>query len=179
MTPPPDPKPLIDMARRVMHEPPIKDSGMKIYLAGPMSGIPAHNFPAFNDAAKRLRAMGHIVINPAEVHPDTQALGAEPSPEQLWRACMKADIALLIQCDAVAFLPGWEKSRGASLEVYIAKALGLPILDAEAIGVEVRPYNPHECADWDCDPHEAHGEIRQDGTVEPGHARKAEGEDAQ
>ena len=43
-------------------------------------------------------------------------------------------------------------------------------------GVEVRPYNPHECADWEWQQSEAHGEIRQDGTVEPGHARKVEGE---
>lgn len=39
---------------------------MKVYVAGPMRGIPEFNFPAFNLAAKNLRADGHVVFNPAE-----------------------------------------------------------------------------------------------------------------
>ena len=33
----------------------------------------------------------------------------------------------LMKCDGVATLPGWKKSRGAKLEVYIAKALKWPV----------------------------------------------------
>lgn len=39
---------------------------MKIYLAGPMRGIPEFNFPAFHAMACRLRAEGNVVFNPAE-----------------------------------------------------------------------------------------------------------------
>lgn len=89
---------------------------MRIYVAGPMSGYVALNFPAFHAAAARLRAMGWDVVNPAEVNPD---------PNARWADCMRADIRELMTCDEVALLPGWENSRGATLEHHIARALGM------------------------------------------------------
>lgn len=89
---------------------------MKIYVAGPMTGIEDLNFPAFNQAASMLRNLGHEVINPAEVNPDH----AMP-----WAQCMRRDIAELVKCDAICLLPGWEKSKGATLEHHIAARLEL------------------------------------------------------
>ena len=40
---------------------------MKMYLSGPMTGMAENNFPAFHDAAAKLRAGGHEVVNPAEL----------------------------------------------------------------------------------------------------------------
>ena len=37
-----------------------------IYLSGPMTGLPEFNYPAFHEAARRWRAIGWDVINPAE-----------------------------------------------------------------------------------------------------------------
>lgn len=88
----------------------------RVYIAGPMTGIPELNFPAFHRAASSLRESGYTVINPAEINPD---------PNAKWEACMREDIAQLVTCDAIALLPGWQKSRGASLEQHIAKQLGL------------------------------------------------------
>lgn len=98
----------------------------RLYLAGPMSGLPSLNFPAFHAAAAALRAKGHEVVNPAEINVD---------PSTGWEACMRADIAQLVTCDGIALLPGWERSRGATLEHHIATALGMkPIfLTAEAV----------------------------------------------
>lgn len=95
----------------------------KIYIAGPMTGLPELNFPAFHAAAQELRAAGHDVINPAEINPD---------PGTAWEDCMRADIAQLVTCDAIFLLPGWERSRGASLEHHIARELGLRIVRARA-----------------------------------------------
>ena len=88
----------------------------RLYVAGPMSGLPLLNFPTFREAAAALRARGFEVVNPAEINID---------PSAGWQACMRADIAQLVTCDALALLPGWEKSRGARLEYIIATGLGL------------------------------------------------------
>ena len=38
---------------------------MKVYIAGPMSGYPDMNGPAFDKKADELRAQGYEVVNPA------------------------------------------------------------------------------------------------------------------
>lgn len=95
---------------------------MRIYVAGPMTGIADLNFPLFHAETARLRAAGHEVINPAEINAD---------PKAKWVDCMRADIAQLVTCDGVALLPGWPNSRGASLEVHIAQALGMTCRSVE------------------------------------------------
>lgn len=91
----------------------------KLYLSGPMSGLPDFNAPTFNSAATALRAAGFAVVNPAE-------LDAQDEGEKTWEEYLRRDIAHLVTCDAIALLPGWKKSRGAKLEKYIADALGMP-----------------------------------------------------
>lgn len=88
------------------------------YIAGPMTGLPLLNFPAFNAAAAEYRAKGLEVINPVEINPD---------PAAVWEDCMRKDIAELMKCDSIILLPGWEKSNGATLERHIAVKLGMTI----------------------------------------------------
>lgn len=95
---------------------------MKLYLSGPMTGLPDYNKPAFYRAAAELRVAGHEVVNPAE-H-EGLAKGTA------WADYIRKDLVLLAQCDGIAVLPGWHLSRGARLEVYIALNLALPTLDA-------------------------------------------------
>ncbi len=90
-----------------------------LYLSGPMTGMKDKNFPAFMQGAKKLRDRKHFVVNPAELD-----IG---EPETTWAKCLQRDIRELMKCNGVATLPGWKKSRGANLEVYIAKALGWPV----------------------------------------------------
>ncbi len=40
---------------------------MRIYLAGPMTGLPDLNRPAFDAAERRLTEQGHFVINPHDL----------------------------------------------------------------------------------------------------------------
>lgn len=97
---------------------------MRIYVAGPMTGIPNLNFPRFHAEAARLRAEGHDVVNPAEINAD---------PLARWEDCMRADIAELVTCEAIFLLPGFERSRGASLERHIAVALGMRVMYAREV----------------------------------------------
>jgi hypothetical protein len=98
---------------------------MKLYLAGPMSDLPYFNYPAFKKAAEALRALGHEVINPAELDEPDQDSVSVP-----WADYIRRDLRYLLECEAVAVLPGWRDSKGASLEVYVAESLGMEILDA-------------------------------------------------
>jgi hypothetical protein len=89
-----------------------------------MTGISDLNFPAFNAEAERLRSLGFDVVNPAEVNPDAEAS---------WHECMRKDIAALVTCDMLALLPGWERSRGAHLEMHIAHRVGIEIVVAQQL----------------------------------------------
>lgn len=94
-----------------------------IYLAGPMTGLPDYNYPAFHAAAAAWRARGHRVINPAENFDGDVNL-----PRLVY---IRKDLGQLInECTAIAFLPGWQKSRGATLEHAVALGLGYPMFDA-------------------------------------------------
>jgi hypothetical protein len=90
----------------------------RIYVSGPMTGMPGLNFPAFNAAAAALRGRGFEAVNPVEINPDHDAP---------WQQCLRQDIKALCDCDAVALLPGWQNSNGAQLELHLAHRLGLKI----------------------------------------------------
>lgn len=101
---------------------------MAIYISGPMTGYPEYNFPAFRSAANRLRAIGLEVISPHEFG---------EGGDQSWADYLRKDLlAMLEHCDSVATLHGWEKSRGAQLEVHVANTLGMRVesVDWWAIG---------------------------------------------
>jgi len=100
----------------------------RIYLSGPMTGLPDLNYPAFHAEAARLRSLGYRVVNPAELNTD---------PNKSWHECMKVDIKALCDCDVIALLPAYESSRGARLESEVAENLGLTVVMAAEIPNEV------------------------------------------
>ena len=106
---------------------------MKLYLAGPMSGIKYFNAPAFADAAYRLRLVGYEVFNPAENDiangfDVSKMKGDEVLSEHGFslREALKQDLSWICDhAEGIAILPRWEKSKGVAAELALAAALGI------------------------------------------------------
>ncbi len=96
----------------------------RVYIAGPMTGLPDSNYPAFNAAARAWRDRGWEVENPAEAFGGQQNLP--------YKDYVKHDLKVLKTCHAIALLPGWDgpDARGSVWEHEVAKLLGLRVLDA-------------------------------------------------
>lgn len=115
----------------------------RFYIAGPMTGIPQFNFPAFDVAAASLRAAGYLVVSPVELDDPSSrsaALANETGdPEQYnadtgetWGDLLARDVKLIAdEVSGVVALEGWEDSRGARLEVFVARTCGKPVYSYE------------------------------------------------
>jgi hypothetical protein len=118
---------------------------MRIYLAGAMRNIPFFNFPAFHAAAAKLRAEGHEVFSPAERDIERHG-GVDISAGNVTgderesaekhgfdlRVALGEDLAwICAHAEAIALLPGWTRSRGATAEHATALALGLKVIQLE------------------------------------------------
>lgn len=126
---------------------------MKCYIAGPMRGIPEYNYPAFMEAAERLRALGFEVFNPAEMDiEDTEDYAARTLQEQVIhdtaiaaRHFARRDIDVILNDmkaedgDFIVTLPEWKSSMGALAEVQVAQWVSLPIRTMESVEAEFLP----------------------------------------
>lgn len=79
-----------------------------------MTGLVEWNHPAFFEAQRLLESVGYQVLNPAR---------REVVKGKTWEAYMKEALIDLCSADAVALLPNWTTSRGATMEVEIANVL--------------------------------------------------------
>lgn len=91
----------------------------KIYISGPISGLPLETvYNNFTNAEVRLLEQGYEVVNPINNGLPTNAT---------WEEHMRADLRLLLDCDAIYMLEGWEKSRGARIEYALAVDLKMDV----------------------------------------------------
>lgn len=104
---------------------------MKVYIAGPMSGLPDFNYPAFNAAEGELLVAGHYPLNPAR----SEESNTTGKPQH-WVWYMRHALRMVADADGVALLPNWEQSKGAQLEHHVAKSLEL---DVRPLGEWIKP----------------------------------------
>lgn len=105
----------------------------KVYISGAITGRERQDvLDDFNSAEELWRMMGVDVVNPLR-----NGVGEHGT----WREHMKADTAMLWDCDAIHFIPGWELSRGARIEYAIAHESGMDMFIAENGIVNIETYN--------------------------------------
>lgn len=102
----------------------------KVYLAGPMTGYPDYNYPAFYQGESILMAKGFQVVNPAKLDSlttmDLLDAGLDPdAPGGLVDGSalpvyLRRDFKELVHCDGIVLLDGWHDSAGANAELAVA-----------------------------------------------------------
>jgi hypothetical protein len=93
----------------------------RIYIAGPITGVDGHE-ESFNKAAADLGALGFEAVNPI-------APGLVEGAD--YKYYIDRGLRMLMECDAIYMLPGWRKSKGATLESFYAMICGLECYEQE------------------------------------------------
>lgn len=129
---------------------------MRYYLSGPMTGLPNFNYSTFNNIARILRRAELDIVNPAE-----NFEGKDDLPREHY---MRTDVQHLLECDAIILIEGWERSKGAKLELEIAHQLGLEIYRL-TYDYELEPFDPSNYFDH----HEAETLVHGPRGIDYGH----------
>lgn len=109
----------------------------KVYLSGPITGMPNNNIQEFKKYEEKFKNLNFEVINPHNLFSGDEVELLEKcleekkiTFEEYHSHFMRRDIAEMMNCDFIAVLDGWEKSKGANIEVYIARNINMPIVSA-------------------------------------------------
>lgn len=102
-------------------------TGAVVYLAGPMTGVPTWNQDAFDHAAARLTGPGRRVFNPAGLF--------DGDKSRRRSEYMRADFRQLLTATDLVLLPGFIDSRGAMLELRIARELELRVWGPDGLAL--------------------------------------------
>lgn len=114
-------------------------TGKRIYIAGPMTGIARWNRPAFVKAAKKLRGLGWEVTSPVEIADAFGSQNTIVTTPGLLDTVIDEELAKLAKCDAIYLLAGWEDSRGAKRELWLALDKGLEVFTDLWLAIENKP----------------------------------------
>lgn len=97
---------------------------VKVYVAGPITGIPNLNLVAFSEVTDNLRKQQYEVVNPHELCSEK---------DKPWSYYMRHCVQALSRCDSIYMLAHWERSKGAVWEHRIAQMLEMPV-DYQFVG---------------------------------------------
>lgn len=105
---------------------------MRIYLAGPITGVPDYR-RRFLQARTNCGRKGHLVMDPSCL-----PAGFD------WEDYMPICLAMLERCDAICLLTGWERSRGAQKELWAARHWGKKVFQGPGEVPDMRGWTERE-----------------------------------
>lgn len=92
----------------------------RIYISGKISGLPIEEVKAkFQAAEDNIAKIGEVPVNPLK-----NGLPDDAS----WYDHMVKDISMLFGCDQILMLPCWVHSKGARIEHFIAREIGIEVV---------------------------------------------------
>lgn len=96
----------------------------KVYISGKMTGLEREEYrDRFREAERLIRAEGyHRIVNPIRVWTCRvpwlyKAIG--------YKLTLLYDLWLVLRCDRIYMIPGWNDSRGAKIESFVAYNSGI------------------------------------------------------
>lgn len=99
----------------------------RVYLSGKISGLENLNKPKFEDAEVWLSnylgwwyRKDFIVVNPHKL---------PRNHDGKWHSYMRECLKALCRCEAIYMLDDWKDSKGAIVELFVAKILNLKLYD--------------------------------------------------
>ena len=110
--------------------------GRRVFLSGPMTGLPDWNRAAFEEAEEQLVTCGiplGNIYNPGKIAESMSRLSHD---EALLRSIHAFSTVLSNHkplYDLLVSLPGWEKSAGARLEREVAEACGIEVCNLDEV----------------------------------------------
>ena len=99
-----------------------------IYVSGKITGTSDYT-DRFSAAEDRLIAEGYEVLNPVRTGKWLERYLAPEKPT--WVQDMKAAVAAMMEADYIYMMRGWNQSKGARLEHFLARALNYNIIYEE------------------------------------------------
>jgi hypothetical protein len=100
-------------------EKPKEDTTKRCYISGQISGIEDIAESIFESAEEVVCKLGYIPINPMKI---------EHNHDKSSEKYMRVGIIELMRCDAIYVLRNWRNSNEATIEVNLAKDLGINII---------------------------------------------------
>ena len=98
-----------------------------IFISGPMTGHEDFNYPLFHEVGRKLKAQGADFCSPAHHWTGRELAPPKPEDAESWEYYMRESLKMLLDCDHILMLPGWEESRGAKIERELAAILDMQI----------------------------------------------------
>lgn len=99
----------------------------KIYISGKITGNKSfeHEFNA-TERALRTKCPELEIVNPVRLC----------KASWCWMRCMAVCIKALISCSHICMIEGWQESKGARTELWIALLLGLEVWGSDTQGCD-------------------------------------------